>query len=100
MTSAARTRLRLRLILLLLSAASTIAATPLLSADLRPGYRPGAYAIQGARIVAGPEVTLDAGAVVVRDGRIEVVGAIDKVAIPFDAETIDGKGLVVYPGFI
>src|SRR6185437_4765065 len=42
----------------------------------------------------------DPGTVVVRGGRIEAVGAEGKVAIPYDAETIDGKGLVVYPGFI
>src|SRR5215212_10083574 len=99
MTSAARVRGRLSG--LVLSAAATIATPALLfSADLRPGYRPAAYAIQGARIVAAADTVLEAGTVVVRDGRIVSVGASDKVEVPFDAETIDGKGLVVYPGFV
>ena len=54
------------------------------------------YVIEGARIVtlAGPPV--EAGSVIVRDGRIAAVGA--SVAIPQGAERIDGKGLHVYPG--
>ena len=35
-----------------------------------------------------------------RDGVIEAVGTADAVAVPYDAETIDGKGLFVYPGFL
>ena len=31
---------------------------------------------------------------------IEAVGLDKDVAVPYDAETIEGKGLVVYPGFI
>ena len=31
---------------------------------------------------------------------IEAVGLAKDVTVPYDAETIDGKGLVVYPGFI
>ena len=81
-----------------------VAATAVWSAqnDERPGYRPAAYAIQGAKVVAGPgaEATIEAGTVVVRDGVIEAVGPADKVAVPFDAEVIDGKGLVVYAGFL
>ena len=33
-------------------------------------------------------------------GVIEAVGLAKDVKVPYDAETIDGKGLVVYPGFI
>src|SRR5437764_630093 len=76
MTSAARTRVRF--VLLVLTTAATIAATPLVSAD-HDGYRPAAYAIQGARIVAAPDSTIEAGTVVVREGRIESVGPADKV---------------------
>ncbi len=36
----------------------------------------------------------------VRRGMIEAVGPAKDVTVPYDAETIDGKGLVVYPGFI
>ncbi len=38
--------------------------------------------------------------IVVRRGVIEAVGLAKDVTVPYDAETIDGKGLVVYPGFI
>ena len=84
-----------------LAAASTT-ATRSAPDDGRPGYRPAAYAITGAKVVAWPGQggTIDVGTVVVRAGVIEAVGAVDKVAVPFDAEVIDGKGLVVYPGFI
>ncbi|MBV8267317.1 MAG: amidohydrolase family protein [Planctomycetaceae bacterium] len=100
MSSAARCPVRPRLTMLALAMALTVATAPLLSADLRPGYRPPAHAIQGARIVTGPVMVLDVGTVVIRNGVIEAVGPADKVAVPFDAETIDGRGLVVYPGFI
>ncbi|MBV8606452.1 MAG: hypothetical protein JO034_03200, partial [Singulisphaera sp.] len=53
MSSAARFLVRPRLTMLALAMALTVATAPLLSADLRPGYRPPAHAIQGARIVAG-----------------------------------------------
>jgi imidazolonepropionase-like amidohydrolase len=59
-----------------------------------------AYAIVGCRIVpvAGPPV--EDGAIIMRNGLIEAVGARAKVPIPEDVEVIDGKGLVAYPGFI
>src|SRR5262249_1002678 len=36
----------------------------------------------------------------IRRGIIEQVGPAQDVKVPYDAESIDGKGLVVYPGFI
>jgi hypothetical protein len=92
--------LRPRWLALLCAALVTIATAPLRSADQPHGYLPPAYAIQGAKIVAGTGTTFEVGTVVVRNGLIEAVGEADKVAVPFDAEVIDGKGLVVYPGFI
>ncbi len=68
--------------------------------DLRPDYQPVAYAIRGAKVFVNAESTIDEGTVVIRHGVIESVGSADEVAIPADAEVIDGKGLVVYPGFI
>ena len=50
--------------------------------------------------MAGPGKTFDPGTIVVRRGVIEAVGLAKDVTVPYDAETIDGKGLVVYPGFI
>src|ERR1041385_4623460 len=58
----------------------------------------GTFAIRNARIVtvSGPDI--ENGTVVIRDGKIEAVGA--NVSIPAGAQTIDGAGLSVYPGMI
>ena len=55
-------------------------------------------AIRNARIVtvSGPDI--ERGTVVIRDGKIEAVGA--NVSVPAGAQTIDGNGLSVYPGMI
>ncbi len=68
--------------------------------SLGAGVYPAAYAITGAKIVAAPGKTYEPGTIVVRRGVIEAVGLAKDVTVPYDAETIDGKGLVVYPGFI
>jgi imidazolonepropionase-like amidohydrolase len=67
---------------------------------LGSGTYPAAYAIRGARLVAAPGKVIEPGTIVVRRGVIEAVGADKDVTVPYDAETIEGKGLVVYPGFI
>ncbi len=78
-----------------------VAAGLAFSADLaaQPAAAPPAraYAIRGARLhtLAGP--TIDAGTIVLRDGRIVSVGTA--VEIPPDAQVIDGMGLTVSPGF-
>ena len=58
----------------------------------------GTFAIRNARIVtvSGPDI--ENGTVVIRDGKIEAVGA--NVSVPAGAQTIDGSGLSVYPGMI
>jgi imidazolonepropionase-like amidohydrolase len=58
----------------------------------------GIFAIRNARIVtvSGPDI--ENGTVVIRDGKIEAVGA--NVSVPAGAQTIDGRGLSVYPGMI
>ena len=58
----------------------------------------GTFAIRNARIVtvSGPDI--ENGTVVIRDGKIEAVGA--NVTVPTGAQTIDGNGLSVYPGMI
>ena len=58
----------------------------------------GVFAIRNARIVtvSGPDI--ENGTIVIRDGKIEAVGAT--VSIPAGAQTIDGTGLSVYPGMI
>jgi imidazolonepropionase-like amidohydrolase len=58
----------------------------------------GAFVIRNAHIVtvSGPDI--ENGSVVIRDGKIEAVGAT--VNAPAGAQTIDGRGLSVYPGMI
>jgi imidazolonepropionase-like amidohydrolase len=58
----------------------------------------GVFAIRNAHIVtvSGPDI--DNGTVVIRDGKIEAVGA--SVNVPSGAQTIDARGLSVYPGMI
>ena len=57
-----------------------------------------AYAIRGATVhtLAGAEIPN--GTVVIRDGRIEAVGA--NLPVPAGAATIDAAGMHVYPGMI
>lgn len=56
------------------------------------------WAVKDARIftLSGPPI--EKGHLIIRDGLVEAVGAA--VAIPKDAETIDGSGLTVYPGLM
>jgi len=58
----------------------------------------GVFAIRNARIVtvSGPEI--ENGTIVIRDGKIEAVGA--SVNVPAGAQIIEGRGLSVYPGMI
>ncbi len=75
-----------------------LAAAPLVAQQAAPGAAPApaAYAIRNATVVpvAGPRLV--GGTVVLRGGRIEAVGA--QVAVPADAQVVDGTGLFVYPG--
>lgn len=60
--------------------------------------RPEAYAIVNARIIVNPKTTIEKGAIIIRAGLIEAVGA--NLAIPADAVVYDVKGAWVYPSFI
>lgn len=70
------------------------------SATYQQGAGPsqGLYAIRNARIITVSGPVIESGTVVVRDGRIEAVGA--GVTAPAGAEVIDASGLSVYPGMI
>lgn len=59
---------------------------------------PSTYAITNARIIPVGAPTIAQGTIVIRNGLIAAVGAT--VAVPADAQVIDGNGLSVYPGFI
>ncbi|HRJ97871.1 MAG TPA: hypothetical protein PLL78_14425, partial [Fimbriimonadaceae bacterium] len=65
---------------------------------LAASWQPSVTAIVGARIEIGDGRVLEKGTIVLRDGLIDDVG--ETAPVPAGAEVIDGKGLVVYPGFI
>lgn len=58
----------------------------------------GVYAIRNAHVVTVSGAEIDNGTVVIRDGRIEAVGA--DVSVPSGARVIEAGGLWVYPGMI
>ncbi len=75
---------------------------PCFSQDIRPpGQRPdppGCHALVGGRVVVAPGKVIDPGTVVIRNGRIEAVGA--DVQPPADARVWDAKGWTIYAGLI
>jgi imidazolonepropionase-like amidohydrolase len=58
----------------------------------------GVLAITNAKIVPVSKPAIDRGTIVVRDGKIEAVGA--GVPVPPGAKVIDAAGAEVYPGWI
>src|SRR5215217_8076542 len=80
--------------------ATSVSAQQIGNPTTQQGVTPprGTFAIRNARIVtvSGPDI--ENGTVVIRDGKIEAVGA--NVSVPAGAQTIDGRGLSVYPGMI
>ncbi len=61
----------------------------------------GLLALTGARIITmnGDEV-IENGTVLIRDNRIETVGAAGEVEVPASAETVDVSGKTIMPGII
>lgn len=58
----------------------------------------GTYVIRNAHIITVSGADIDSGSIVIRDGKIEAVGAT--VSVPAGAQSIDGRGLSVYPGMM
>ncbi len=58
----------------------------------------GVFVIRNARIVTVSGADIENGTIVLRDGKIEAVGA--NVTVPAGAGEIDARGLSVYPGMI
>jgi imidazolonepropionase-like amidohydrolase len=57
-------------------------------------------AVTGATVIPVRGDAIEGGTVLIRDGRIEAVGAKDAVKIPFDAMQIEAEGKVVFPGMV
>lgn len=80
-----------------IGAASTVAqqiASP--TSQYGVTFPRGIYAISNAHVVPVSGPTIDNGTVIIRDGKIEAVGA--NVSVPSGAQVIDAQGLWVYPG--
>jgi imidazolonepropionase-like amidohydrolase len=88
------------LLLLLVLLASTSLAQQIGDPTRQNGVTPlrRTYAIRNAHIVtvSGPDI--ENGTIVIRDGKIEAVGT--NVSVPSGAQTVDARGLFVYPGMI
>src|ERR1041384_298137 len=91
---------QMRSLLALLICAGSVLAQQIGNPTTQQGVLPprGTIAIRNAKIVtvSGPDI--ENGTVVIRDGKIEAVGA--NVSVPAGAQSIDGTGLTVYPGMI
>ena len=60
--------------------------------------KPTAFAITNTTVVTKPGSELTKVTIVIRDGLVQALGA--DIKVPADAEIIDGKALIVYPGFV
>src|SRR6185369_13888161 len=93
-------RKQMKILLTLILCAGSVLAQQIGNPTTQQGVLPprGTFAIRNARIVtvSGPDI--ENGTVVIRDGKIEAVGT--NVNVPAGAQTIDGRGLSVYPGMI
>jgi imidazolonepropionase-like amidohydrolase len=78
----------------------SVAAQQIGNATTQSGVLPprGTFVIRNARIVTVSGADIENGSVVIRDGKIEAVGAT--VNSPSGAQVIEGRGLSVYPGMI
>ena len=62
---------------------------------------PGLMAFTGARLIIGTaDAVIENGTLVVRNGRIDAVGASDAVDVPADAQQIDVSGKTIIPGLV
>src|SRR5689334_23663297 len=90
----------MKTIILLILLAGSMMAQQIGNPTAQEGVMParGTFAIRNARIVTVSGADIENGTLVIRDGKIEAVGAT--VNVPAGAQTIDGHGLSVYPGMI
>lgn len=58
------------------------------------------FALVGARVLPIDAPAIEEGTVVLRDGRVAVVGPASEVEVPSDAEVVDAAGAWVLPGLV
>jgi imidazolonepropionase-like amidohydrolase len=78
--------------------ASLILSLAIVHAQGNDPGAPDVWAIVGARIVPVGSPVIEKGTLVLRDGRIEALGA--EVKAPADAKVLDGANLTLYPALI
>ena len=88
---------------LALLACAALAAAPRTSSAQLGSFNPnpgpqGTFAIRGGTVVTVSGADIPNGTVVISGGKITAVGA--NVQVPANAQVIDAKGLMVYPGMI
>lgn len=71
-------------------------ANPFPSTYLAPSTRP--TVIRGATIMTATGTTIRGGSILLRDGKVAAVGTT--IAVPADAQVVDGTGKFVTPGII
>lgn len=81
-----------------LAFAAVLASPCLAAAQYTEPPPPAAYALKGATLVHADGRTVEGVNVVVRGALVEAIGA--DVAIPPDAQVLDGDSLRVYPGIV
>jgi imidazolonepropionase-like amidohydrolase len=88
------------LVLSMCAFAGIVAAQQIGNPTAQQGVTPprGTFVIRNARIVTVSGADIENGSVLIRDGKIEAVGT--SVNAPGGAQTIDARGLSVYPGMI
>lgn len=57
-------------------------------------------ALRGARILPVEGEEVPEGTLLIEGGKISALGPVDKVKVPFDAQVIDVKGKVLFPGYV
>ncbi|MPZ17404.1 MAG: amidohydrolase family protein [Luteitalea sp.] len=87
--------------LLLLATAGLACSSSPPPGDTASAAESGAQAFVGARIIDGSGgQPIEEGVLVVRDGRIETVGALANQSLPADVHRIDVQGKTIMPGMI
>lgn len=56
--------------------------------------------LRGGKLLTVSHGTIESGVLVIENGKIAAIGAVNSVKIPKDARVIEAKGMTIYPGLI